>query len=133
MLSIARHLLAQYAAPKIWSDAWDRYQEYPEETRGYEITESGTFERRTNITVANNRFEVYQRTLTNPVALSQRKEVPWATEGQYKCEVEKRMDTVTITSDLASFPLSPSHNLNNSSEREALNIPWRDFIWSGNL
>ncbi|MDJ0730828.1 MAG: hypothetical protein QNJ33_12620 [Crocosphaera sp.] len=127
MLSIARHLLAQYASPKLWSDALDRYQEYPEETRGYEITELGAFERRTNITVANNRFEIYERTLTNPVALSQRKEVSWATEGQYKCEVEKRMDTVTITSDLAKFPPPSSHNVNGNSQRETLNIPWRDL------
>ncbi|ACB53659.1 hypothetical protein cce_4311 [Crocosphaera subtropica ATCC 51142] len=127
MLSIARHLLAQYASPKLWSDTLDRYQEYPEETRGYEITELGTFERRTNITVANNRFEVYERSLNTPVVLSQRKEVSWAREGQYKCEVEKRMDTVTITSELANFPRPPSHNLNNNSQRETLNIPWRDL------
>ncbi len=127
MLSIARHLLSCYSSPKLWSDALDTYQEYPEETRGYDIAESGTFTRRTNITVANYRFEVYERTLTNPVTLSQRKEVPWATEGQYRCEVEKRMDTVSITSELISFPRPPSHNLSNNSEREALEIPWRDL------
>lgn len=130
MLSIARHLLAQYTSPKLWSDALDKYQEYAEETRGYEITELDTFERQTNITVANNRFEVYERTLTTPVALSQRKEVSWATEGQYKCEVEKRMDTVTITSELADFSRPPSHNLNNNSQRETLNIPWRDLYFT---
>ncbi|EAZ89223.1 pPIWI_RE_Z domain-containing protein, partial [Crocosphaera chwakensis] len=130
MLSIARHLLAQYASPKLWSDALDRYQEYPEETRGYEITELGTFQRQTNITVANNRFEVYERTLTTPVALSQRKEVSWATEGQYKCEVEKRMDTVNIPSELAGFSHPTSHDLNNNSTREALNIPWRDLHYT---
>ncbi|MGK7961193.1 hypothetical protein, partial [Crocosphaera sp.] len=127
MLSIARHLLAQYTSPKLWSDALDKYKEYPEETRGYDIAELDTFERRTNITVASNRFEIYERTLNTPVALSERKQVRWATEGQYKCEVEKRMDTVTITSDLANQPLPPSHNLNNNSATEALEIPWRDL------
>ena len=127
MLSIARHLLTQYSSPKLWSDALDRYQEYPEETRGYDIAETGIFTRRTNITVANNRFTIYHQTLTTPVALSLRKEVPWATEGQYRCEVEKRLDTVTITSELAAFPRPPSHNLNNNSQRQTLNIPWRDL------
>ncbi|MGK7895705.1 MAG: hypothetical protein AB4372_19345 [Xenococcus sp. (in: cyanobacteria)] len=127
MLSISRHLLAQYSSPKLWSDAIDKYIEYPEETRAYEIAESGTFTRRTNITVANNRFEIYARTLSTPVALSQRKEVTWATEGQYRCQVEKRMDTVTITSDFARFPFPPNHNLNDSSEREALEIPWSEL------
>ena len=127
MLAITRHLLSQYASPKLWSDALDSYQEYPEETRGYEIEESGNFTRRTNITVANNRFEIYEQTLNTPVALSQRKEVHWATEGEYGCEVEKRIDTVTITSDLVRFPIPSSHNLNNGSNREVLEIPWRDL------
>ncbi|MEM7579572.1 MAG: hypothetical protein AAF316_06890 [Cyanobacteria bacterium P01_A01_bin.80] len=127
ILSIARHLLAQYSSPKLWSDALDRYQEYPEETRGYDIAGTGSFTRRTNITVANNRFAIYHQALTTPVALSQRKEVSWATEGQYRCEVEKRMDTVTITSDLADFPLPPSHNLNSNYQRQTLNIPWRNL------
>ncbi|AFZ35798.1 hypothetical protein Sta7437_2253 [Stanieria cyanosphaera PCC 7437] len=127
MLAIARHLLAKYCSPKLWSDALDEYLEYPEETRGYEIVESGNFARRTNITVANNRFEIYEKTLNTVVALSQRKEVPWATEGQYKCEVEKRMDTINITSNLVRFPLPPSHNLQGRSQRKILAIPWSDL------
>lgn len=128
MLAIARHLLSSFERPVIWEEALKRYREFPSDIRAYEVEESlHIFLRRTNITVANNRFQIYQDALNNSVELSQRKSINWAESGLYKCEVKGKKETVEILPELANLPRPPSHNLDITSQRDALRVPWAEL------
>lgn len=128
MLAIARHLLPSFERPVIWEEALKRYREFPSDKRAYEVDESlQNFQRRTNITVANNRFQIYQDALTQVVELSQRKNINWAVAGLYKCEVKGKKETVEILPEIANLPRPPRHNLDITSQRDALQVSWNEL------
>lgn len=128
MLAIARHLLPSFERPVIWEEALKHYREFPSDIRAYEVEKYlQNFQRRTNITVANNRFQIYQDALNQPVELSQRKNITWAETGLYKCEVKGKKETVEILPELANLPRPPSHNLDITSQRDALQVSWREL------
>ncbi len=126
MLAIARHLLAHFESPSIWKEALQRYREFPSDIRGYELGES-LFQRRTNITVANNRFQIYHNKLNEIVELSLRKEIAWAEAGNYKCEVKGKKETVEISPAIANLQRPPSHNLARTCQRDALPVRWAEL------
>lgn len=128
MLAIARHLLPSFERPVIWEEALKHYRELTSDIRAYEVDESlQNFQRRTNITVANNRFQIYQDALTQVVELSQRKNINWAVPGLYKCEAKGKKETVEILPELANLPRPPSHNLDITSQRDALQVSWNEL------
>jgi hypothetical protein len=130
MLASARHLLPQYHSPANWEEALQRYQECTPDIRGYEIyqvDEYWRYQLRTNITVANNRFEIYNSALNLPVELSQRSDIQWAKAGKYKCDVNDKKETVEIIPEIASLPKPPQHNLAGVQHRNPLKVSWKEL------
>lgn len=130
MLAIARYLLPSFERPFIWEEALRRYREFPSDVLGYEVYQVESewhYQRRTNITVANNRFQVYHDVLNKSVELSQRKAIAWAEAGNYRCEVKGKKETVEILPTIANLPSPPSHDLDISSQRDALKVPWAEL------
>ncbi len=128
MLAVARHLLPQFARPYIWEEALRHYREFPSDIRAYEVSEDlKIFHRRTNITVANNRFSVYESKLNVEVNFSQRKEIVWATTGKYKCELKGKKETVEIPDIIANLPHAPSHSLTGVRLRNSLQVSWAEL------
>jgi hypothetical protein len=130
MLAIARHLLPHFDSPFIWKEALQRYRDFPSDSRGYEISEEGEswqYLRRTNITVANHRFQIYNDTLNKSVELSQRKALAWAKVGNYKCEVKGKKETVAISPLIANFQRPQNHNIAGVSLRNPLQLSWAEL------
>lgn len=130
MLALARQLLPSFERPFIWQETLKRYREFPSDVRGYEVyqvEQDWYYQRRTNITVANNRFQVYRNTLDTSVELSPRKAITWAEAGNYKCELKGKKETVEISPAIASLQRPPAHNLVITPQREALQIPWDEL------
>lgn len=96
MLAIARRLLPSFERPFIWEEALKHYRYFPSDIRAYEVYQVGEdwhYQRRTNITTANNRFQIYNDALNDSVELSQRKAIAWAEAGIYKCEVKGKRNS----------------------------------------
>lgn len=128
MLAVARHLLPHFARPFIWEEALRHYREFLPDIRGYEVSEDlQNFHQRTNITVANNRFRIYQEKLNELVKFSQRKEIAWAKAGNYKCEVQGKKETVEISPLIANLQRPPSHNLTGVLLRNPLQVSWNEL------
>ena len=130
MLAIARHLLPHFDSPFIWKEALQRYRDFPSDIRGYEVYEEGEsweYLRRTNITVANHRFQIYNDALNKSVELSQRKALAWAKAGNYKCEVKGKKETVAISPLIANFQRPPSHNVAGVQLRNPLPVSWAEL------
>ena len=128
MLAVARHLLPHFARPYIWEEALRHYREFPSDIRAYEVSEDlKKFHRRTNITVANKRFHIYENKLNEEVNFFQRKEIAWAEAGKYKCELKGKKETVEISNTIASLPHPPSHNLTGVPLRNPLQVSWAEL------
>jgi hypothetical protein len=130
MLALARHLLPSFERPFIWQESLKIYQKIPLEIRGYEIyqVDKNYYHRkRTNIAVANNRFQIYHHALTNSVELAPRKVIAWAESGTYKCQLKEKKETVEISSAIASLQRPPGHDLTITTQRKPLRIPWDEL------
>ncbi|QLE59942.1 hypothetical protein [Nostoc sp. TCL26-01] len=125
MYASGRYLLTEYRRPYVWSEALNNYRNLATDQRGYEVSESlKEFKINSNITIANFRFDVYAKTLKNPIPLYKRREIKWAEADQtYKCEVNGIIETITIPSALVKSPPN-GHNLSGKSLREPLCITW---------
>ncbi len=132
MLAKARHLLSEYSSPYTWEKALKNYRQFPSNLRGYEVSESlEDFSQRTNITIASNRFQIYENTLTTLVDLEKRGRIKWAEANQkYSCVVKDIKETITIPP--AIIQSSPSgHNLTGSRQRKPLNLFLQELIDTG--
>lgn len=128
MYTTARHLLTDYRRPYVWSEALNNYRSFPADQRGYEVSESlQEFQIRSNITIANFRFEIYAKTLTSPVSLFKRRELKWAEADQiYKCKVNGIIETIKIPPALVKSPPT-GHTLTGKSEREPISVSWKEL------
>lgn len=128
MYASARHLLTNYRRPYLWLDALKYYRSLPADLRGYEVSESlEEFQRNSNITTANFRFDVYAKTLKSPIPLLKRRELEWAEADQtYKCKVNGIIETITVPSTLVKSPPS-GHDLTGKSQREPIIVTWKQL------
>jgi len=128
MYASGRHLLTEYRRPYVWSEALNKYRSLAADQRGYEVSESlKEFNRRSNITTANIRFNIYAKTLEFPVPLLKRRELNWAeADKTYNCEINGIIETITIPPALVKSP-AIGHDLTGKSQREPISITWKEL------
>lgn len=112
MLSTARYLLPYYRGKYQWQElALKAYRQLNTRFRGYEVDEQlGCFKRR-EVTLAADRFEIYNAALSSSLGHATG-ELTWAKAGQYQHDSAEYRENVEIPAELV-FPPPEGHNLTN--------------------
>lgn len=123
MLTVARHLLWKLRRGRQWAQALETYQELPERLRGYRIPPGGGPARRVEPTVAGDRYDLYDQTLSRLPGFD-RLPLPLAGPGPSRFTERRRPTAVTIPAELCLDP-APGHDISQvpDATRGPLEIP----------
>lgn len=127
MLANARHLLPYFKGKYQWQQlALKRYLSLNERLRGYEVDAQLCGFNRRDVTLAYERFSIYDKVLTAPLPHRQDK-LQWATSGRYLYDGSHYRESVTIPDELVLSPPT-GHKLNGKAERPPLTISMDDLL-----
>ncbi|GGZ14321.1 hypothetical protein GCM10010387_03030 [Streptomyces inusitatus] len=101
MLRVARHLLWTLRRRRTWERALRQYASFPAEVRGYRITDLDAPARREDVSIASDRWMVYERTLTSVPPFHRRQRLAIAEPGRsYRFPQDKLLTSVRLPEHL---------------------------------
>ncbi len=124
-LGIARHLIPYYRSEYPWLQALNAYRKTPEILRGYALDEAGSIARRP-VSVAANRFEFFERTLSQTPAY-QKGSLQWAEAGSYRFLNRQWHTSVNLPGEVAQQPPT-GHALNGALIKPPVTADWAELI-----
>ncbi|MBF6263591.1 transposase [Nocardia farcinica] len=124
-IAAARHLLGPLRTRRDWETAMRSYLAVAEDLRGYRIDDAGHAVARP-VSVADGRFQVYDRALDCPPALSKRT-VRTASAGSYVTTARGRPVSVEIPEELTLLPKPPAHSVEARADRKPLTFTWEEL------
>ncbi|MFD4396692.1 hypothetical protein [Kitasatospora sp. NPDC058478] len=104
---IARHQMWRFRRPRTWERALEQYCSFPEEVRGYVITDPALPPQRVATSVAPDRWNVYEETLTSEPPFYFRDRLPLAEPGQAYRFVQGKLQTSVSLPDY--LPVLDAH------------------------
>lgn len=105
---IARHLMWRFRRPRTWERALEQYCAFPEEVRGYNVSDPSLPPRRVATSVAPERWAVYAKALADEPAFHLRDALPIAEPGQaYRFVQGKLQASVPLPSYLPVLDARP--------------------------
>lgn len=122
-LGAARNLLWKLRRRRMWHQCLDTYVHLPERLRGYRLPTGGGPARRVEPTIAGDRFDRFERALSQLPDFDQR-QLQLAPAGQSRFTERHRPASVTIPEQLC-FPPATGHDLSRLPETtgQPLDIP----------
>lgn len=123
--AILRALLPYYRGPYTWEEDIKWYVAQPAILRGYSV-QDGKAQRR-DVSVAANRFKVYEDTLQTPPPFSER-QVRWAVPKEhYVFSHGRRTYDVTIPEDW-HIEEAQGHVIKSRARRPAIHVAWAELV-----
>lgn len=123
--AVARHLLPYYRGAYAWETALEQYMLWPDFVRGYSV-KANRLQRIRGLSVAPDRFDHYDATLSSAPTLSSRV-LRWADPGDYVFEVGNHIHDVTIPDNWDNVPPA-GHDLTPKPLRKPLRVQWDKLI-----
>lgn len=125
MLQAARQLLPFFRGPFPWRRALDRYQQLPEQLRGYEVSANGSTCTERHPSIASDRQGIYAAVLREPTPY-RRDRLNWAKPGSYGCMDGEFRSDLHLTEDLI-LPQPVAHSLEAPARREPISVSWDEL------
>jgi hypothetical protein len=126
MIRVARELLPAHRAPRDWTRLISRYQQVPEQVRGYLITADRSSFTRRSPRVAPYRFEVYEQALAALPAY-RRERVKTARPGGYVVRSDRGETGVRIPEWLPPAEPCAKHDLASPPARHPFKVTWKQL------
>ncbi|MFE2108878.1 signal recognition particle [Kitasatospora sp. NPDC059463] len=117
---IARHRLWRYRRPRTWERALEQYRSFPEEVRGYDVTDPSLPPRRVTTPVAPGRWSVYEEALTEEPSFRLRDGLPLAELGRTYRFVQGKLQTSVSLPDFLPVREARPHALHVPVPRKAI-------------
>ncbi|MEV8389811.1 MULTISPECIES: hypothetical protein [unclassified Streptomyces] len=145
-LRTARHTMWTWGRRKAWTEALQEYQLLDRQLRGYEVADPGVAAvRRLSLSVAPDRWNVYEQLLHNAPAFAGRP-MSFADAGRHAFPIGRHMTTVQLPSVGMTLPVSHDFAAPPANGGEPLSFLWSELLetaafmdsvrsenWSGRL
>jgi len=125
MVRIGRHLLWELRRRRNWHQLLAWYQELPSELRGFDVTSDTESPRRLQPSIAYDRWELFEGTLTLPPPFAVR-QMPVAEPGTWRFTEGRMWSSVTIPERLPMASPDP-HHLTPVRDAGPMRVPWSEL------
>ncbi len=124
-IATVRHLLLHFRSRQTWKNALERYEEVPDFLRGFDVDSCGVWHRK-SVSIASNRFALYEKTLRRGAPHRQGK-TRWAQSGDYRFQLGEFESSVHIPEELC-FPTPKPYAFEARTTTLPISIQWTDLL-----
>ncbi|MFF5719873.1 signal recognition particle [Streptomyces buecherae] len=129
MLRVARHLLWMLRRRRMWERALRQYASFPAEVRGYRITDLDAPARREEVSIASERWKVYERALTSAPPFHRRRRLKIAEPGRwYRFPQGKLLTSVRLPEHLPVGTVRPHSLLPPPEAGRPVETTWDELL-----
>ncbi|MEW2163470.1 signal recognition particle [Streptomyces sp. NPDC007084] len=129
MLRVARHLLWMLRRRRTWERALRQYASFPAEVRGYQITDLDTAARREDVSIASERWQVYEQALTSAPRFHRRQELKIAKPGRsYRFPQGKLLTSIRLPEHLPVGAVRPHSLLPPPKAGHSIETTWDELL-----
>ncbi|BBA99013.1 hypothetical protein RVR_5462 [Actinacidiphila reveromycinica] len=129
MLRVARHLLWMLRRRRTWERALRQYASFPPEVRGYQVDDTDAPARRVEVSIATERWEVYEQALTSAPPFHRRQRMLVAKPGKsYRFPQGKLLTSVRLPVHLPVGTARPHSLLPPPKAGRPIETTWDELL-----